>query len=240
MIVNCDGKAIEWYAGTFLAGCPVAYKELIANYDIHSANVEAFGLPTRLVAKTFLFRLIYGGTCFSYASDPDFTHVSTSQKYWQNAIDKFHDKYTGWDKWWISLMQEASTTGRIVNPYTGRTYEYERNWKGDWPETTIKNYIVQGFAADLMAIARVSFHRRFLAMGIAGVLVNTVHDSIVVDVPDYEVERVVRLFHEVFRDLPANFEKVFKKPFDLPLRCEVAIGPNMSDIEEVKFSLENE
>lgn len=237
MIVNCDGKAIEWYAGSFLSGCPVAREELINNYDIHSANVAAFGLPTRLVAKTFLFRLIYGGTCYSYAEDPDFTHVSTSQKFWQNAIDKFHAKYVGWDRWWIELMQEASTTGRIVNPYTGRTYEYERNWKGDWPETTIKNYIVQGFAADLMAIARVSFSRRFHNMGIEGVLLNTVHDSIVVDVPSYEVERVVRLFHEVFRDLPQNFERIFKKEFNLPLRCEVAVGPNMSDIEEVKFSL---
>jgi DNA polymerase I-like protein with 3'-5' exonuclease and polymerase domains len=197
--------------------------------------VEAFGLPTRLVAKTFLFRLIFGGTCYSYAGDPDFTHVSTSTKYWQTAIDKFKDKYRGWDKWWALLMQEASTTGHIVNPYTGRTYEYERNWRGDWPETTIKNYIVQGFAADLMAIARVSFYRRFIDMGISGVLVNTVHDSIVVDVPDYEVERVVQLFHEVFRDLPKNFERVFKKPFDLPLRCECAVGRNMSDIEEVKY-----
>lgn len=131
-------------------------------------------------------------------------------------------------------MQEASTTGRIVNPYTGRTYEYERNWKGDWPETTIKNYIVQGFAADLMAIARVSFARRF---SVVGCVVNTVHDSIVVDVPVEEVERVVKLFHEVFRDLPANFERVFKKQFNLPLRCEVSVGPNMSDLEEVKYVL---
>lgn len=236
MIVACDAKAVEWYAGTFLAGCPVARNELINNYDIHSENVKAFHLPSRLIAKTFLFRLIYGGTSYSYPRDPDFMEVSTSEKFWQKVIDRFHEKYTGWDKWWISLMQEASTTGRIVNPYTGRTYDYSKV-RGEWPETTIKNYIVQGLAADIVAVARVSFARRFHAAGIEGVIINTVHDSIIVDVPSYEVDRVVRIFHEVFRDLPANLERVFKKPFDLPLRCEVEAGMNMGETEEVKFSL---
>ena len=234
MIVNVDGKALEWYAGTYLSGCPVAWDELVNDYDIHSANQEAFGLPSRLIAKKFLFRLIFGGTEYSYANDPDFTHVSTSQKYWKRAIDKFHEKYYGWSDWWVRLMQEATTTGKIVNPVTGRTYQYEKNWRGEWPETTIKNYIVQGFAADLMSIARVSFHRRFHNEGISGLIVNTVHDSIVVDVQKKDVDKTVEMFYNVFDDLPTNVEKLFGTEFTLPLRCEVSIGPNMYDLEEVK------
>lgn len=131
-------------------------------------------------------------------------------------------------------MQEATTTGKVVNPITGRTYQYEKNWRGEWPETTIKNYIVQGFAADLMSIARVSFHRRFHNECISGLIINTVHDSIVVDVHKDEVERCVGLFYDVFDDLPANASKLFGVDFGLPLRCEVSTGINMYDLEEAK------
>lgn len=233
MIVNADGKSIEWYAGTYLAKCPVAKQELINDYDIHSANVEAFGLPSRLVAKKFLFRLIYGGTEFSYANDPDFTDVSTSTRYWAKVIDKFHDKYYGWSAWWTKLIQEATTTGMVVNPSTGRTYVYSKNGWDKWPITTIKNYIVQGMAADIMSVARVSFAKRFRET-CDGILVNTVHDSIVCDVPEREVDKVVELYYTIFDDLPMNFERLFKVPFDLPLKCEVSVGYNMKELTEVK------
>lgn len=88
----------------------------------------------------------------------------------------------------------------------------------------------------MMAIARVSFARRFLASGIDGVLVNSVHDSIVCDVDESDVQRTVNLFHEVFRDLPANFSKVFKVKFDLPMIVEVGVGPNMKQLTEVHYN----
>lgn len=235
MILQADGKAIEWVAGTFLSKDKVAFQEIWDKVDQHTLNEEAFNLPSRLIAKKFVFRLIYGGTAHTYANDPDFTDVSTSEKFWQKVIDSFCEKYSGWNNWWTSLIQEATTTGKIINPATGRTYEYEAKF-GKWPITTIKNYIVQGFAADLMSIARVSFMKRFKDAKIDGILVNTVHDSIVVDVVDYEVQRTYELFVEVFNDLPANFEKVFGVPFDLPTRAEISFGPNMKELNEIKSS----
>jgi len=234
MIVNVDGRAIEWVAGTFLAKDKVAYQEIWDSVDQHTLNQDAFGLPSRLIAKKFIFRLIYGGTAHTYANDPDFTDVSTAEKFWQKAIDKFCDKYSGWNGWWTSLIQEATTTGKIINPATRRTYEYSPI-NGKWPVTTIKNYIVQGLAADLMSIARVSAFKRFKERQIQGVFVNTVHDSIVADVPNHEVDRTVELFFDVFKKLPHNFEQVFKVPFDLPTRCEVSVGNNMKELEEVDF-----
>lgn len=237
MIVNVDGKAVEWVAGTFLSKDKVAYDEIICGVDQHSLNQEAFKLPSRLIAKIFVFRLIYGGQAYTYSNDPDFTDVSTSEKFWQKVIDRFCEKYSGWDSWWTDLIRETTTTGRVVNPYTGRVYEYEPTRKrGElkWPETTIKNYIVQGFAADLISIARVSIFHRFKKEKIKGALVNTVHDSIVADVENSEVERTARIFFEVFEDLPTNFEKVFKIPFDLPTRAEVSYGPNMKELTEIE------
>jgi DNA polymerase-1 len=177
---------------------------------------------------------MYGGSAYAYANDPEFTVVSSSEKFWQGIIDAFYDKYKGLAAWHTRIVQEVTTTGQLVMP-TGRIYSFEPNRRGDWPITTIKNYPVQGCGADIMAIARVSFHNRFKAGGFTGVEVNTIHDSIVVDCPSNEVDAVVRLFHEVFRDLPTNFERIFKHKFDLPLRVEVGTGPDMKHIEEVKY-----
>src|SRR4030042_1944467 len=217
MIIQGDAKSLEWVLGSYLSKDKVAYQEIFDGIDMHTSNQVAFGLPSRLIAKVFVFRLMYGGSAYSYAHDPDFTDVSKSEKYWQNVIDKFYSKYKGLAKWHTQIVQEVTTTGQLVMP-TGRIYQYERNSRGEWPETTIKNYPVQGLGADVMSIARISFFRRFKDLDIEGVQVNTVHDSIVVDVPEHEVQRVVKLFHDVFNDLPLNFERVFKVPFDLPLR----------------------
>ena len=65
------------------------------------------------------------------------------------------------------------------------------------------------------------------------VIVNSVHDSIVVDVPSREIQRVSELFHAVFHDLPSNFKRIFGVEFNLPLLCEVQYGPNMKELIDV-------
>ena len=232
MIISADAKALEWVAGTYLSQDKLAIQEIWDGVDQHSSNMAAFNLPSRLIAKKFVFRLIYGGTEYSYSVDPDFTDVSTSQKFWKQVIERFYEKYQGWAVWHIKLMQEATTTGKILMP-TGREYSYSLTPRGDWPRTTILNYPVQGFGADLMAIIRVAFYQRFMKRRIQGVLVSSVHDSIVVDSPSSCLNEIAELFHEVFRDAPKLYEQWFGRPFNLPLKCEVSYGPNMDDLTEL-------
>jgi len=238
MIVNVDAKALEWICAAYLSEDPVAYEEIWNNVDQHSANQERFGLPSRLIAKTFVFRLIYGGSAYSYANDPDFSDVSSKEKFWQGVIDEFYEKYKGVEDWHSSLMSEATTTGKLRMP-TGRIYNFNstvRRSAVEWPRTKILNYPVQGLGADLMCLARVSFARRFKESGIPGVLISTIHDSIVVDVPVKYVDQVCQLFIDVFNDIPMNFERIFGVPFTLPTRCEVSYGPNKLDLTEWKNS----
>ena len=101
------------------------------------------------------------------------------------------------------------------------------------PEPQVKNYPVQGFGADIMSIIRVSFARRFKEAGIKGVIINTVHDSIVVDVIDNDVSRVAQLFKEVFRDASKNISRVFQIDFDLTVRCEIEVGVNQGEMEKI-------
>ena len=223
---------MEWVVGAYLSKDKVAYQEIINQVDQHNLNKEMFNLPTRFIAKIFVFRLMYGGSAYSYAKDPDFTFVSTSEKFWQKVIDKFYDKYTGLAQWHTKILQEVTQTGQLVMP-TGRIYTFERDKRGEWPITTIKNYPVQGLGADVMAMIRVSFMKRFKNANIPGYLVNTVHDSIVLDIPEASTKQVVQLFNSVFLDFPTNFHRFFGTKFDLPLRCEISCGSNMKQLTEI-------
>ena len=120
---------------------------------------------------------------------------------------------------------------------TGRIYTYvpKPNYRGElvWPETTIKNYPVQGTGADVMSIIRVDFAKKFKQQQIKGVLVSTVHDSIVVDVESSEQQKVVDLFNKVYEDMPKNFYKLFGKEYNLPIFNEISVGPNMKELIEL-------
>ena len=235
MLIQGDANALEWRAAAFLSQDTTAYKEIWNNVDQHTDNQMRLGLPSRLIAKTFVFRLIYGGSAYSYANDPDFASVSKSEKYWQNVIDQFYEKYSGLYKWHIKLMQEAQATSCVTLP-TGRVYYYEpKPQRGEmvWPRTTILNYPVQGLGADIMAIARVALHTRLKRLAIPEIkMVNTVHDSIILDAPDEHTEMLSRLILDVFEAVPANFQKLFGVKFNLPMKAEVEFGHDWKNMEK--------
>jgi hypothetical protein len=63
-----------------------------------------------------------------------------------------------------------------------------------------------------------------------------VHDSIVVDINEKVCDNkvVARTMHEVFDDLPKNFEKLFLTPFNVPMECEVLQGQDWENMVEIK------
>jgi DNA polymerase I-like protein with 3'-5' exonuclease and polymerase domains len=232
MLLQCDAKGLEWVCASFLSQDKVAAEEIRNEIDQHHENQTMLKLPTRLIAKTFVFRLIYGGSAYSYAHDANFTECGLNEKKWQGVIDGFYEKYSGLKQWHIAIMQEVQATGRLVLP-TGRIYTYEPNPKtGDWPRTTILNYPVQGLGADIMALARVSFFNKLKKLGLKDyLLTNTVHDSILIDTKEENTEVLYNLLTQTFKDLPANFQKLFGVEFNLPLVCTIDRGINWKEME---------
>lgn len=242
MIVHVDAKQLEWVGACYLSQDPVGMQEIMDNVDMHEINRARFSLPERRIAKFFLFRLIYGGTAYAYAYDPDFMHVSTSPKYWQKVIDEAYAKYKVLENTHTTWVQTViRNRGRLVVP-TGREYEFApvSSPRGEmkWPRTQILNYPVQGLGHDLMAIVRTLLFQRLRTLPeyLAGEIriISTVHDSIDIDVSPVHTTRVIQIVQSCFDDAPARFKEWFKVEFNLPLRCEIFTGLNLKDLTEVK------
>lgn len=242
MIVNADAAQLEWRCAVHLANDPVGIEEIYNGVKIHDRNKETFNLPSKLIAKKFIFRLIYGGTAYTYTVDPEFTDVSKDIGFWQAVIDRFYAKYTGIYAMHQRWLKEAGETGCIVMP-TGRIYEFRPITRGGevkLPDTDIKNYPVQGFAADLMAIIRVALGTKLRKSCLRQAdfkLINTVHDSIMLDVkPDRSVwYPICNMINEAFLECPANFEKLFNTKLLVPIGCEISVGLDWQRQHELKF-----
>lgn len=236
-IVNGDVSGLEVVVAAELSGDVVLSTEIKNKENIHTNNQVAFNLPSRLIAKVFKFRLIYGGSAYSYANDPDFMEVSSSEKYWQKVIDAYYEKYSGVAKWHTGLLNTVREQGYIEIP-SGRRYffEPERKWNGlQWPLTTIKNYPVQGFGADLVMLARIEAWKQFKASGMEGRFIGTIHDSLVYDVPKENVDATAKLLFKAIEDVPKLCKETFGYEFSLPLTSEIQVGNTKGSMEEYKW-----
>lgn len=238
MLVNADVKSLEVVVAAELSKDPVLKQEIIDKVDIHETNRDRFklgeGKPGRLIAKIFKFRLIYGGSAYSYAHDSDFMGVSTSERFWQNVIDEYYDKYKGIRKWHNELINTAKRDGQLEIP-SGRIFPIEPDWtkREPWPITVIKNYPVQGFGADLVMLARLQARKKLRESGLECLLVSTIHDSIVADCPEKNVEAVGRILNQSVEDVPGLCKIVFGYDFSLPLTAEVQFGKNKKDMQDL-------
>jgi DNA polymerase-1 len=240
MLINVDVKGLEVVVAAELSGDSVLRQEIIDKVDIHDSNRVAFNLgegkPGRLIAKIFKFRLIYGGSAYSYANDPDFTGVSDSVKFWEGVIDRYYTKYNGIKKWHDKLLADVKRDGYIAIP-SGRYYPFEPTFKyGDWkwPLTQIKNYPVQGFGADLVMLARIEAFQRLKDSGLEFQMVQTIHDSVVIDCHSKHLEQVATILKESVEVVPKLCQEHFNYNFSLPLTCEILYGKNKLDMKEYK------
>lgn len=241
MLVNGDVKGLEVVVAAELSGDKILRQEIIDKVDIHETNRDRFklgtGKPGRLVAKVFKFRLIYGGSAYSYANDSDFTGVSKSVKFWQNVIDEYYAKYTGVKSWHEDLITTAQREGRLEIP-SGRFFPIEpkvNQWKGglEWPITVIKNYPVQGFGAELVMLARLEVRKRLRQTDLEYKLISTIHDSIVIDTPEKNVGQVGKILFDSIEYVPQLCKQVFDYDFSLPLTSEIQYGPNKKDMVDL-------
>lgn len=216
----------------------VGIQEINDGVDFHADNQKVFNLPSRLIAKKFLFRAIFKGSAYAYSVDNDFKHLG-GEKYWQRVIDRFYNKYTGIAQYHTDLIKTVTRQGYLESE-SGRIYEFlPIKRRGQWvlPENDIVNFPVQGYSADLMKLARISASRRLQPYSDRVFMINTVHDSLKFDMNTSlrEALEVGKIVKSSFQDIPANFKRIYGRDFLVPMDCDMHVGVNYSWMHKIKL-----
>jgi DNA polymerase-1 len=226
-IMEADFAQLEFRAAAFLSQDQVAMKEVKEGFDVHSYTAQVItqaGQPTtRQEAKAHTFAPLYGAT--GYGRTP------AEAAYYQH----FMEKYKGVAAWHKVLAKQALGYRFIKTP-SGREYSFphvERRRDGTVTNfTAIKNYPVQGFAtADIVPLVLVEIHKELAQLN--SVVVNSVHDSIVIDVHPDEVEQVCAIIKDVQDRLHDLIAQRWGVDFNVPLALEAKLGNNWLEQKEV-------
>ena len=226
-ILEADFAQLEFRAAAYLSQDGVAIEEVSTGFDVHSYTAEVItnaGQPTsRQDAKAHTFAPLYGATGFG--------RTQAEAAYYEH----FTDKYTGVASWHSKLAKEAISTQKIVTP-SGREFSFpnvirKANGRVSY-FTQIKNYPVQSFAtADIVPIALLHIDK--LLDNMQSCVVNTVHDSIVIDVHPEEEQGVVDIINRTNEELPNLITLRWGITFNVPLLLESKIGPNWLDTKDI-------
>ena len=226
-IMEADFAQLEFRTAAFLAQDKTAMAEIATGFDVHSYTAkiisDAGQQTSRQEAKAHTFAPLFGATGYgrSKAEQAYYTH--------------FVEKYEGIAAWHKKLGNEALRFNKITN-VSGRQYAFpdvQRRSNGTPSHfTMIKNYPVQGFATgDVVPVVLNEMHRRLSNM--QSCLVNTVHDSTVVDIHPDEKDQVLDIVNDLNNGLNDLVQKVYNIEMNVPLLLEAAIGPNWLDTKDV-------
>jgi DNA polymerase I-like protein with 3'-5' exonuclease and polymerase domains len=226
-ILEADFAQLEFRAAAYLSQDKVAMDEVSTGFDVHSYTSQVIsdaGQPTsRQDAKAHTFAPLYGATGFG--------RTKAEAEYYEH----FTEKYKGIKAWHSRLAKEALETGMITTP-SGRQFVFpdvERKRNGTVTYfTQIKNYPVQSFAtADIVPLVLMHIDKQL--DNIQSCVVNTVHDSIVIDVHPNERVMVLNIIRNTNETLINLINLTFKIDFNVPLLLEAKIGDNWLDTKDV-------
>ena len=221
-LLEFDFAQLEFRVATFLSADETARQEIETGFDVHSYTADYLtnnGQPTsRQEAKGRTFAPLYGAMSGTPAEKAYNLH--------------FIDKYSGIKKWHQNLQTEAIKNKCITLP-TGRQFAvpHAKRTKtgGATGATKIKNYPVQALAtADIVPLCLVALREELQKNKLRTTIVNTVHDSVLLDCPNEEVDRVERLVEDILS--PSSTKDriylYYNINMDVPLPIETKTGSN--------------
>ena len=226
-VMEADFAQLEFRAAAFLSQDGVAIEEVSTGFDVHAYTAkvitDAGQHTSRQDAKAHTFAPLYGASGYGRSQ--------SEAAYYKH----FNEKYKGVSAWHSRLAKEAVNTRHITTP-SGRQFAFPdvvRRANGTVSFfTQIKNYPVQSFAtADIVPVALL--HIDALLKDMRSCVVNSVHDSIVIDVHPDEEQQVIKVIQDTNDALPSLITSRWGVVFNVPLLLEAKIGKNWLDVVDV-------
>jgi DNA polymerase-1 len=222
VVVSADYSQIELRIMAHISGDPGLTRAFSDGMDVHRATAaEVFNLAAeeitseqRRYAKTINFGLIYGMGAFGLASS-----LGIEQKAARDYIDRYFARFAGVKRYMDETKASAAALGYVETLF-GRRIELPEIRGGSGPrrsaaERQAINAPMQGTAADLIKLAILAVQKALDAQGKASKMVMQVHDELVFEVPQDEVEWVRA-------EVPRLMSGVAE--LTVPLIAEVGVG----------------
>ena len=192
--------------------------------DIHTKVAsEIYGVPTEAVTKTMrrtakavIFGIVYGISGFGLGEN---LHISRKDA--DDFINRYFELYPEVKKYTEDIVKFANEFGyvktlfgrkRVIDEIKNPNYIIRSTG-----ERMAMNTPIQGTSADIMKMAMINVYNRFNKEGIKSKILLQVHDEIIVDVKNEELESVKTIIKE-------EMENVYK--LDVPLKVEIDTGIN--------------
>ena len=225
-ILEADFAQLEFRVAAYLGQDTTAIEEVNTGFDVHSYTADVITKAgqkiSRQDAKAHTFAPLYGASGFG--------RTPAEASYYK----QFNTKYSGIAKWHKQLASEALNKGKIKTP-SGREFAFPdmvRKRNGVSHFTQLKNYPVQSLAtADIVPVALLYIDSKLDDM--ESCIVNTVHDSIVIDVHPNEKGKVLDIISSTNKELNSLIETRWNLKFNVPLLLESKIGNNWLDTKDV-------
>ena len=224
VIISADYSQIELRIMAHLSQDEGLLKAFAAGEDIHRATAaEIFGVEhatvdneQRRYAKVINFGLIYGMSAFGLAQNLNIER-SAAQSY----IERYFARYPGVREYMNNTRDAAKSKGYVETYFGRRLWVPEINSSNGLrragAERAAINAPMQGTAADLIKLAMIAVANWIKAENLQSKLIMQVHDELVLEVPESELE-LVKI------TLPQLMQHVAK--LDVPLLAEVGVGKN--------------
>ena len=226
-LVSADYSQIELRMLAHMSGDETLIDAFQKDQDIHARTAgEIFEVPIeevtsdlRRVGKTINFALVYQQGAFSTAQD-----LGISTKEAQAFIDKYFSRYPRVKGFLQSTIEEAKELDYARTIWGRKRYFTHLNDRNDnirrADERAACNAPIQGSAADLVKLAMIRLDRDLKASGLQARLIMQVHDELVLEVPDQEIEAT--------RELLKNAMQL-DQPLTVPLKVDFGVGKNWMD-----------
>lgn len=207
-LLSSDYSQIELRILAHISNCPSLINAFKNKEDIHThVASEVFNVKDedvtpnmRRTAKAVIFGIVYGISGFGLGENLDIS-PSEAKKY----IDKYLTLYKEVDTYMKNIVEETRKTGYVRTLF---------NRKREIPEIKNTNYMIrsmgdrmalntpiQGSSADILKMAMIEIHKKLIEGNYKTKMLLQVHDELIFDVKESELEDIVKLVRDVMENI---------------------------------------
>jgi len=227
LLLSADYSQIELRVFAHYSGDAALVDAFQRGEDVHARTAsELFepegGRPSpemRRIAKAINFGIIYGMGASKLSDELGVDH-KTAKGY----IEAYYRKHGGVLRFREAMIEQARKEGFVTTLFNRRRYlpdiHHRNRFVRGEAERMAVNTPIQGTAADLIKKAMIRIHHRLEREGLEARMILQVHDELVFELPERELDRVRRLACE-------EMEGVHE--LDVPLKVDTGIGQNWAE-----------